>query len=120
MYPEDDEDEMLTEEEREEAGEPCEVCINGATGAHKKLWKEDREDDSSEEPGAEWDNRKLDEVTVPEALDYYFKRLDTATNSLKGAAAGSKDQHVGTLQQLLAELKKFIQSNVVPHVCDVD
>lgn len=49
--------------------------MNGADGSHKRLPKSCRLSDETELPGAEWDDDKIAEVTLPEAWQYFCTRL---------------------------------------------
>lgn len=55
--------------------EPCEDCISGADGSHKRLPRALRLNDASEQPDAIWDNEKLGEVPVAEGLEYLRRKL---------------------------------------------
>lgn len=55
--------------------DPCDDCMNGADGSHKRLPKSCRLSDETELPGAEWDDDKIAEVTLPEAWQYFCTKL---------------------------------------------
>ncbi len=55
--------------------DPCDDCMNGADGSHKRLPRSCRLRDDTELPGAEWDDDKIAEVTLPEAWQYFCTKL---------------------------------------------
>lgn len=89
-----------------ENGEPCENCIHGVSGYHKRLCKDVRVDDDSELPDAEWDDAKIDEVTLDEAFDYFLRKLAENT------------RHSKTFDEYVSRFKVFYRDEIEAHLYD--
>lgn len=87
-------------------GEPCNNCIHGASGYHKRLCRQQRLDDDSELPDAEWDDAKIAEVTLDEAFEYFLRKL------------AENVRHCKTFDEYVSRFKAFYEDEIEAHLSD--
>ena len=119
--------------------DPCDDCMDGADGSHKRLPRSCRLNDETELPGAEWDDAKIAEVTLPEAWQYFYTDelepmlyndseddettaddVPKAVRAIKGIFTKMQDgiNNSDETSNLITCIQKAYKEKIEPKLCD--